>query len=77
VHTLGHKAQITTNKVAVSQDGVGRTPRLAPSKSDAGPLESVNLRDCGLFAANLKEGVLLRSSQVLRSALKPAKNLQS
>lgn len=68
MHTVGDKAQITTNKVAVTQDGVGRSPRLAPSKSDAGRLESVNLRDCGLFAANLKEGVLLRSSQVLSAS---------
>ncbi|KAL0022318.1 hypothetical protein WJX79_009973 [Trebouxia sp. C0005] len=30
--------------------------------------KSVNLRDCGLFAANLKEGVLLRSSQVLSAS---------
>lgn len=46
-----------------------RTTRVTPSKINTGVVASVNLRDCGLYAANLKEGILLRSSQVLRYAV--------
>ena len=52
-------------KVAVVGTGAAPRARGAPSVRETA-VSSVNLRDCGQFAVNLKQGILFRSSQVLR-----------
>lgn len=51
-------------KVAVVGTGAAPRARGAPSVRETA-VSSVNLRDCGQFAVNLKQGILFRSSQVL------------
>ena len=60
---------LTAAKVEAVEDSGARTARVTSSKIHTDVVASVNLRDCGLFTANLKEGILLRSSQVFRYAV--------